>query len=90
MKTKNFNTVNELSEVACENRMQKFIELAREFAKKANKIESETESFFAKMASKEVVSYFRKSEAADCEYTAYVNANYAEKWLEKAIEANER
>jgi len=84
--TRNFNTVNELSNELAENKTATYIDMAREFAKEANIIAANNEdSFIVKMATKEVIASFRKAEAADCEYTAYVNANHAEKWLEKVI-----
>jgi len=83
MKTQIFNTVNELSETKSENKTSQYIEMARNFARKANKIAKEKGGLFVKMAEKEVLSYMRKAEQADCEYTAYVNANSAEKWIEK-------
>ena len=80
---KNFNTVNEFSETKAENKTLQYIEMARKFAKEANKIAEGNDSVFAKMVEKEVLSAFRKAEQADCEYTAYINAHLAEKWVEK-------
>lgn len=89
MKTSTFNTVNELAERKSENKTAQYLEMARNFAKQANEIEATTGSFIARMSAKEVVLSMRKVESCDCEYTAYVNANHAEKWLEKAINAND-
>ena len=85
MTTTNFNTVNELSNVKCENKSAKYLEMAHNFTVIAKQYE-ENDSFMSKMAAKEVVASWRKCESSDCEYTSYVNANEAEKWLEKAIQ----
>ena len=84
MKT-NFNTVNELTELKSENKMAQYVNMARAFANEATLIAETSKSFMVKMAAKEVVSSMRKAESADCDFTAYVNANAAEKWLEKVI-----
>ena len=82
---KNFNTVTELSDTKSENKTSQYIEMARNFAAKANEIAKGSSALFAKKIEKEVLSAFRKAEQADCEYTTYVNANAAEKWLGQMI-----
>ena len=85
MTTTNFNTVNELSNAKADNKTAKYLEMAFNFTVIAKEYE-ENDSFMSRMAAKEVVTSWRKCESADCEYTMYVNANAAEKWLEKAIQ----
>lgn len=86
MKAKTFNQVNDLSNAKDDSKMAKYINLAREFAHEAAKIAKENEGSFMMMkSSEEVISYMRKVESADCEYTAYINAHSAEKWLEKMV-----
>jgi hypothetical protein len=86
MTTTNFNTVNELSEMNCENKHSEYVKLAHSFAEQAIEIKNNNESLWIlKMACQEVISSWRKSESADCEYAAYAAAHSAEKWLEKII-----
>lgn len=68
------------------NKTVAYIELAKNCAIEAKRIANENEdSFILQMAFQEVINSFRKSECADCEYTAYVNVFAAETWLEKMI-----
>ena len=83
MTTINFNTVNELSNVPCENKSAKYLEMAREFAIKAQEMSKDNESFISKKYAQEAVMAMRRAESADCEYALYVAANAAEKWFEK-------
>jgi hypothetical protein len=86
METMNFNTVNQLSEMNCENRQSEFVGLAKSFAEQAIEIKVNNEgNFMLRMACQEVINSWRKSESADCEYSAYAAAHSAEKWLEKMI-----
>ena len=86
METRNFNTVNDLSDIKCENKGARYIEMAHEFAKEAERLAKDPEeSFMIIMAAQEVISSWRKAESSDCEYTAYANAHSAEVWLEKMI-----
>ena len=89
MKTRNFNTVNDLSNVKSDNKTAQYIDMAHEFAKVAERLAKDPEeSFMIIMAAQEVISSWRKAESSDCEYTAYANAHAAEKWLEKMITRN--
>ena len=86
MKTTNFNTVNQLADVAAENKASKYIAMARKFAEEASSIAASIDSFFVKMAAREVNDSYQKAKSSNCEYTAYINAHAAEKWLEKISE----
>lgn len=83
----NYNTVNELAERKAENKAAKYAKMAKQFVLKAQEIANENEdSFFIRMAVKEIVAAWRKTEQADCEYTAYANAHAAEIWLMEIME----
>lgn len=86
MEARKFNTVNELSNTAVENKTAEYVNMANRFAEEAVKLADNTDQFYVRMAAKECRSASDKAAAADCEYAAYVAANEAEKWLEKIIE----
>ena len=79
---------NQIFKTTIENKSAEYMKIVTDFAKQACDIFRTTESFLAKNSAKEVISSFRKCEAADCEFTLYVNAHAAEIWLENAIQFN--
>lgn len=59
-----------------------YLQYAHSLATKASEI-ADSDIFFQKKMKEEVINSWRKCESADCEYTAYVNANACEIWLAK-------
>jgi len=76
---------NEIAESNSENKTQLYLDFARELAKKAQEFTCEETPFLQRMSAKEVISYFRKCESADCEYAAYAAAHAAEIWMDKVM-----
>lgn len=77
-------TTEEIRNTKSENKTAEYMELTRECVKRANQLAKENkDSHFMKMASLEVIGYWRKVERADCEYSAYTYAHSAEKWIER-------
>lgn len=66
-----------------------FLIKAREFALQSKDIFYNGVTQLAKNAAKECMLAYRKVEASDCSYSAYVNANAAEQWLATAIKYND-
>ena len=82
----NYNESNDISNQNLENKRIRYIQIANECVVIADSIAQDNpDSFLMKMASQEVFNYAAKSKASNCEYTAYVNANSSEKWLEKMV-----
>lgn len=79
-----FNTIETImNDATVTNRSAAYLSAAHSFAVQADEIASKSEEFVCKKYAEEVTVAWRKCEGADCEYTAYVNANMAEQWLKK-------
>lgn len=80
-------TVIEIYETRSEKKGLQYLDLCKKLSIEADRIASEnTDQLFIKKMAEEINIYFRKCESADCEYTAYVNANAAEIWFKKIQE----
>jgi len=76
-------TVKEIKETKSDNKTIQYVELARNYAIQSNKIAKDREGFITNKIAEEIVSYLRKAEQADCEYSAYAAAHSAEVWFAK-------
>lgn len=74
--TEEIRTSNEI------NKSGLYLALTKAITVKANNI-ADDNKFIQRKMKEEIVSSFRKCESADCEYTAYVNANACEIWFSK-------
>ena len=77
-------TANEISESNIENKSKAYFQIAKDAASQIGHLVDSTD-FRIKMSAREVISYWRKAEQADCEYALYRTARMAEGWLEKTM-----
>jgi len=75
----------ELSNSKESNKTQKYIDLANTFFTEAKELFEQKKTFITKMALDHLFEHYQKCKNADCEYTAYINAQGCEVILNKMI-----
>lgn len=83
MNTK-FNTIEKISnDASIKNKVAAYLEACNSFELEASKF-SNNENFASRKSAELVSLNYEKAKSADCEYSVYIAAFAAEKWLEKA------
>jgi hypothetical protein len=80
----NFNTIETIrTDATITDKVSTYLTACNSFEIEASKF-AKNENFVSRKSAEEVSLSYAKAKNADCEYTAYINANHAEKWLEKS------
>jgi hypothetical protein len=82
-----FNTIETISnDAAIINKSEAYLAACDLFEKESVQYVG-NDSFMCRKSAEEVSLSYARAKYADCEYSVYINAHAAEKWMEQAFKA---